>query len=143
MMKSIISKIAQKNLEEKVNKKKNKINQSTKNYLEETEKYLGCEPKLADYLDEMDKDEEINKMKPKQLSTFINKVKEEAEEITYKNEVEFLKEDKFTLKNKIYQYFPKIDKKMSLLNKKNIKEKVINIKDDPILIRKLIINQQK
>ena len=42
MMKSIISKIAQKNLEEKVNKKKNKINQSTKNYLEETEKYLGC-----------------------------------------------------------------------------------------------------
>ena len=42
LMKPIICKIAQKNLEEKINKKKNKINQSTKKYLEATENYLEC-----------------------------------------------------------------------------------------------------
>ena len=54
----------------------------------------------------MDKNEEINNMKPKQLSKFINQVKEEAEEITYKNEAEFLKEDKLTLKKNL-SIFPK------------------------------------
>ena len=76
LMKPIICKIAQKNLEEKINKKKNKINQSTKKYLEATENYLEFKPKLSDYLDQMDENEEINNMKPKRLSKFINQVKE-------------------------------------------------------------------
>lgn len=42
----------------------------------------------------MDNNKEINKMNSKQISNSINQVKEDAEEIIYKNEAEFLKDEK-------------------------------------------------
>ena len=136
MMKSILPTIAQKNLEEKVNKNKDKINQSIKNYLKETGSGLKYNP--TDYLDEIDTNEEIDLMNLKEISEHIIKVKEDAEERIYRKEAEFLKEEKNNLKNKIKKLLPSIDKEIMALNKKTkvlnkskFRKKNICLKDDP------------
>ena len=135
IIKQFFPKLAQKNLEEKLNKNKDKVNQSIKNYLKETEKGLKYKP--SDFLETMDKNEEINKMKPKEISELIKQVKEEAKEIIYKNEAEFLKEEKNNLKNKINELCPTFYKKMISNNKKYKKKKHINIKDDSNFNKKI------
>ena len=130
IMKYAFSKIAQKNLEEKVNKNKDKKIQSIKDYIKETESDLKYKP--SEYLEKMDNIKEINKMNSKQISNSINQVKEDAEEIIYKNEAEFLKDEKNNLKNKIEKNIPNIDKEIKALNKKKSKKKykLISIKEE-------------
>ena len=130
--KKIAPLIAQNSLERKANKDGRNINKQIIDYLQETENELKCKNKLFDLIKKIDEDNKIYEMKPNQLCDKIREVKEEAEDIIYKNEANFLKEEKKDLINRIYDSFPEIDEEIKSFKtiNKNIKKlkkkKIIN-----------------